>query len=63
MRFQLVTATALLIASAGTTIAATAAAADYFVRSLPGQPKDVPLIKMHAGYATGGSDAVGESLS
>jgi hypothetical protein len=44
-------AAALLIVSAGTSLAASAAAADYFVRSLPGQPKDVPLIKMHAGCA------------
>lgn len=25
------------------------AASDYFVKSLPGQPEDVPLARMHAG--------------
>lgn len=25
-------------------------AADYFVKSLPGAPQEVPLLKMYAGY-------------
>lgn len=29
--------------------AADKSAADYFVHSLPGAPKDKPLLKMHAG--------------
>ncbi|KAA8896541.1 pheromone-processing carboxypeptidase kex1 [Sphaerosporella brunnea] len=51
MRFSTLTAAvALLIASAEITCAASAAAADYFVRSLPGQPNDGSPVKMHAGH-------------
>lgn len=30
-------------------VRAEKSAADYFVHSLPGAPKDAPLLKMHAG--------------
>jgi len=48
MRFSMTGPALLLLAAGETALAASVAAADYFVRDLPGKPKD-SLIKMHAG--------------
>ena len=49
MRFSIAGPALLLLTAAGeTAMAVSPTAADYFVRSLPGKPKD-SLIKMHAG--------------
>lgn len=51
MRLSLVASVALLLA--GPALAKNAA--DYYVRSLPGQPAG-PLIKMHAGCVPAGGE-------
>lgn len=49
MRFSIAGPALLLLAAGEIALAASATAADYFVRNLPGKPKD-SLIKMHAGW-------------